>query len=344
MKEIIGNIYNEWNEDGNFSGVIIVSGADGVIFQQAVGYRNMAEKLPNMPDTVFSIASGTKLFTGLAVCKLIDEGKLSLDDRLHDLLRYGLGQIGNGVTVHHLLTHTSGVGDYIDEEAEDSEEQLDALYRKYPSYLWTQLEYYLQMIAPLPPKFEPGARYGYSNTGYVLLGLVIEAVSGLPYQQYVQENIIGPCRLARTGFYRMDDLPGNTALGYIEDEDSGAWRTNIFSLPILGGSDGGLYTCAADMDMLWRRIFANQVLSESMTQTFLRKHVVIDEEDGESYGLGVYRYDDDGKTAHFAVGGDSGVGFCTAYYPKTGVAMSCFSNTGWMGFYDLIADLMEVLG
>ena len=350
MKKLIQDIFNTWNEDGDFCGVFSASSADGVIFQHAAGYRNMAEELPNTPDTAFAIASGTKLFTGLAICKLIDEGKLLLQDKLWDLIKQDLGQIDKRVTVHQLLTHTSGVGDYIDEESEDSEAMLDALYAKYPCYLWTQLDYYLQMIAPLPPKFEPGARYGYSNSGYVLLGLVVEAVSGMPYQQYVQENIMAKVGehsspLEHTGFYRMDSLPANTALGYIEDEDTEELRTNIFSMPILGGSDGGLYTCAADLDKLWRAIFANQILSESMTQTLLSQHVVIDEEDGESYGLGVYRYQDGDRLANFAVGGDSGVGFFTAYYPKTGVVVSGFSNMGWIdGTYALIGKMLEILG
>ena len=115
MKKILKDIFTNWiKDDGeDFSGVFSVSGADGVIFQQACGYRNWAEKLPNTADTAFGIASGTKMFTGLAVCKLIDEGKLSLEDKLCDLLSVDLGQIDRRVTVFQLLTHTSGVGDYI---------------------------------------------------------------------------------------------------------------------------------------------------------------------------------------------------------------------------------------
>jgi hypothetical protein len=80
-----------------------------------------------------------------------------------------------------------------------------------------------------------------------------------------------------------------------------------------------------------------------MTDVFLKPHIAIDDE-GEAYGLGVYHYSKDDKQVHFAVGGDSGVGFCTAYYPKTKAVVSCFVNTGWMGFYDLIDELLEVLG
>ena len=114
------NIWNNWSDADSFSGVFSVSGAQGVIFEKCCGLRNRGENLPNGSDTAFGIASGTKLFTGLAVCKLIDEGKLSLVDRLWDVLSYDLGQIDKSVTIFHLLTHTSGIGDYIDEETEDS--------------------------------------------------------------------------------------------------------------------------------------------------------------------------------------------------------------------------------
>ena len=344
MEKSMKDIFVNWleTEGEEFSGVFSVSGADGVIYQQACGCRNRAEELPNKVDTAFGIASGTKLFTGLAVCKLIDEKKLSLEDKLCDLLPYDLKQIDKRITVFHLLTHTSGVGDYIDEDSEDCEEELQALYDKYPVQLWTRLEYYLQMITPLPPKFNPGERYGYSNSGFVLLGLVIEAVSGLPYQQFVQDKIIGPCKLIHTGYYRMDSLPPNTALGYIQDEDTQEWRTNIFSMPIMGGSDGGLFTCAGDLDILWRAVFDNKILSEEMTRSFLALQVMIDEECGESYGLGVYRNIQDDSLAYYAVGGDSGVDFFTAYFPQSRIVVSALGNTN-VNTFPLLDELFEVL-
>ena len=187
MEKTIQDIFNTWlkDEGEDFSGVFSVSGPDGVIYEQAGGYRNKAEKLLNTPCTAFGIASGTKLFTGLAICKLIDDKKLSLEDKLWDLLPFDLGRIDKRVTVYHLLTHTSGIGDYIDEDDENCEENLQDLYDKHPVQLWERLEYYLQMITPLPPKFEPGERFGYSNAGFIMLGLVVEAVSGIAYQQYV---------------------------------------------------------------------------------------------------------------------------------------------------------------
>ena len=329
--------WDNWTDAGMFSGVFSVSDEQGVIFERCCGFRNRSDNLLNNGDTAFGIASGTKLYTGLAVCKLIDAGKLSLDDKLWDLLPYDLGQVDKRVTVHHLLTHTSGIGDYIDEEAPDVIRQMQALYNQYPVYLWERLEYYLPMITPLPQKFEPGVRFGYSNAGFVLLGLVIEAASGKPYQQYVTEEIISHLNLKHTGFYRMDALPANTAHGYMDDE-SGWWRTNIFSMPVFGGSDGGLYTCAEDLDKLWRAVFSGRVLSENMLQAFLKPQVARNE--GLSYGLGVYRFDGGRGTAYYAVGGDFGVDFFSAYFPEQKITASALGNTA-VNTYPLLAAIFS---
>jgi len=349
INDIIKGKFATWidEETENYSGVLSASGEDGVIFEQTIGYRDNEKKLQNEADTRFGLASGTKLFTGLAICKLIDEGKLSLDDKLCNLLSFDLGQIDKRVTVYQLLTHTSGVGDYIDEDADDFDEQYSALMEKYPAHLWENLEYYLQMITPLKAKFEPGEECCYSNSGYVLLGLVVEAVSGVSYQKFVQDEIIVPCELAHTGFFRMDSLPENTAIGYMQDEDSGEWSANTDSLPIIGGSDGGIFSCAADMDKLWRAIFGNKILSEKMTKEFLKPHVVSDEDEEddavESFGFGVYHYKIGGKVFYGTIGADNGVGFFSGYYPGAKIVISSFCNTGYTGS-QLLFGALAVIG
>ena len=325
----IKHIWETWHDAEKFSGVFTVSDDQGTIFEKCCGFRNRSDNLLNNSDTALAIASGTKMFTGLAICKLIGEGKLSLEDKLCDILQQDLGQIDKRVTIFHLLTHTSGIGDYLDEESPDSEKQLQALNEKYPTYLWRRLDYYLPMITPLPPKFKPGKRFGYSNAGFIMLGLVIESVSGIPYQQFVQDKIIVPCNLVHTGFYSMDSLPANTAYGYTQDEETGKWRSNIFSMPIIGGSDGGLFTCSKDLDRLWRSIFSNKILSEEMTHLFLKPHVKMDikNEHSGSYGLGVYIKNIGDKLIYYAVGGDCGIDFFTAYFPKQKIVASALGNT-----------------
>ncbi|MDD3920241.1 MAG: serine hydrolase [Eubacteriales bacterium] len=332
-------IWNTWQDALSFSGVFSARDTQGIVCEKCRGFRNRSEKLSNNADTAFGIASGTKLFTGLAICKLMDAGKLSLEDKLWALLPYDLGRINKNVTLRQLLTHTSGIGDYIDEENPDVMEQLKALYHRYPVYLWEHLAYYLPMITPLPQKFEPGARFSYSNAGYVMLGLVVEAVSGTSYQQFVQNEIILPLQLAHTGFYRTDCLPGNTACGYTGDP---ACRTNIYSLPIVGGSDGGLYTCAGDLDTLWRALFAGRILSKKMLQAFLSPQVA--RGDGKSYGLGVYRMDRHENTAYYALGSDFGIDFFTAYFPRRQLTVSTLGNTEVNTYPLLDALFAELLG
>ena len=163
-----------------------------------------------------------------------------------------------------------------------------------------------------------------------MLGLVVEAVSRLSYQQYVQEKIIKPCELERTGFYRLDSLPSNSAYGYVQDDDTGQWRANVFCMPVIGGSDGGLFTCAGDLAKLWRAVFSHEILSEEMTQSFLKPQVKMrsDPEHRGYYGLGVYiNNNEDGSSTYYAVGGDFGVEFFTAYFPKQKIVASALANT-----------------
>ncbi len=316
----IQELWNQWDGAPAFSGVFSVRDENGIIFQTSAGYRNQSEQLPNTPDTAFGIASGTKLLTGVSVCKLIEAGKLHLDDKIWDILPYDLGQVDRSVTLRHLLTHTSGIGDYLDEDADDFDAVAAALAAKYPLYLWERLAYYLPMITPLPKKFIPGERFSYCNAGYILLGLAIEAAAQVPYQQYVSDTILAPLKLQHTGFYRMDQLPANTALGYTEDG-----KTNHFKLPIIGGADGGLFTCASDMDTLWRALMKGKILSPAMLERFLMPHVRQDDE--RSYGLGVYRLDRGEHVAFYVVGVDVGVGFVSIYFPRRKHTATILTNT-----------------
>ncbi|MCL2364677.1 MAG: beta-lactamase family protein [Defluviitaleaceae bacterium] len=349
MKEAMKNIFETWlREDGeDFMGVVCVTGNEGVLFEQAVGMRNKSEALPNTVDTAFGIASGTKLFTGLAICKLIDCGKLSLEDKLCDVVPMDLGLVDKGITIFHLLTHTSGVGDYLDDEDDDVIEKITATYAKHPVHLWTNLTYYLQHFTQLPPKFAPGERYGYSNAGYILLGLVIEAVSGCSYQDYVTDALIRPLGLVHTGFYRMDQLPPNVAVGYTQIEGTDAVRTNIYDITVVGSSAGGLFSCVADLDKVWRALAAGEILSPAMTQAFLSPQVQRDAEDDERfYGFGLYYLKDEEnaeKIFHYALGCDAGVNIFTAYFPKFGITATALGNLEDVEVIPLMYEIVDGL-
>jgi len=325
MENEIKEIAAKWNAAGDFSGVLSVTGPDGVIYQEASGYRNRAEALPNRPDTAFAIASGTKLFTALSVCKLIDCGYISLNDRICDLISHDLKSINKKITVFHLLTHTSGVGDYIDEETAPDSSGILMLYEHRPVHKWEPLSYYLPMFCELPQKFEPGERYGYSNAGYILLGLVVEGVAGQAYRQYVDENVFFPLALSHTGFYRMNSLPGNTAYGYVYNEERKEYETNVLYMPVIGGSDGGAFTCAADIAKVWQAIFANRIFSADMVRQFSTPHAAISET--EYCGLGVFVRREGGRLAYCSVGGDIGADYFSAYFPRPKIVASALGNT-----------------
>lgn len=341
MKDELQSRFEKWNREHTFSGVFSARNADGVLFERACGYRNRAEQLPNRIDTAFAIASGTKLFTELAASKLMDEGKLSFDDRVWDLLPYDLKNIDKRVTAGHLITHTSGIGDYIDEESSSDYDDTLALYDRYPVHQWDHLSYYLPMYNELPAKFEPGARYGYSNAGFALLGLVIEQASGMEYHEYIREAIIKPLALQHTGHYRIDRLPGNTALGYIRDAEGDGWHTNFLCMPAIGGADGGIYTCASDLYRLWTGILRGELFSKAMVERFFTPHAQISK-NGEYSGLGVYLYKQGAKSAYYAVGSDFGVDFFTLYAPKTGIVVSALGNTE-MNTWSLLMQMRELL-
>ena len=234
----------------SFSGVVFVKLDGRVEFENAYGYADRSNKIPNTVDTRFGIASGTKFLTALGIGKLIDRGELSLTSRLCDCVNIDFPHISEDVTVHHLLTHTSGVYDYYDEELV---EDVDNFQLDIPCFELKGLRDYIPLFYDGKMKFNPGERFSYSNGGFILLGIVIEEISGTPYIDFIEENIFESCDMGDSGFFAMDRLPERTAFGYIDGEEG--WRTNIFTLPIVGSSDAGAYTTVKDMDKLWAGIF-----------------------------------------------------------------------------------------
>ena len=211
-----------------FSGSIFVENREAVLADASYGYANRAEQLDNQAGTRYGIASGCKLFTAVAICQLVEEGKLSFDMSLQQCLDVEFPNFNERITIHHLLTHTSGVPDYFDEEAMDDFEEL---WIEQPMYHIRRLQDFLPLFQHRHMKFVPGERFHYNNAGFILLGLIVEKVSGLVFTDYVQTQIFQKAGMMDSGYFALDALPAKTALGYIECED-GTWKTNIYSLPV----------------------------------------------------------------------------------------------------------------
>ena len=227
MKTLIETLCREYAEEHHFSGVCLYREQNETVFAGAYGYANRAFGIPNRIDTRFDTASVTKLFTAAAVLQLVDAGKLSLDDRITALVNLSGTKIPEDVTIHHLLSHTSGIADDADEEAG---ENYSDLFRESPNYAIQECKDFLKNFAYKEPNFKAGTAVRYCNCSYVLLGLAIEAVTGVSYREYVRKNIFAKAGMTGSDFLSMDGINPNTAEGYIL-EDDGTWRKNIYSYP-----------------------------------------------------------------------------------------------------------------
>lgn len=279
-------------EEHEFAGVIRISHAGEAVYERAAGYADRANRLPNTMETRFGIASGTKLFTALAIGGLIGSGKVALGTRLEDIIDLGFPQYSEDITIQHLLTHTSGIPDYYDEEKISD---FDGFTVAVP---WSELRGprdYLAVFPDEPMKFTPGERFSYSNGGYITLGIVIEEISGRGYRDFVASEIFEPAGMSRSGYFPMNRLPGNTALGYVEEDDG--WRTNIYDLPIIGASDGGAFTTVGDMTELWDAFWAHEILPEEIVNIFTKSHSEVGAEGKDiHYGHGIWIYQDNSGT------------------------------------------------
>ena len=235
----------------SFSGVVRVERPGRPLVERAYGLADKRHEIPNRIDTQFGIASGTKSLTALTVVSLIEEGRFELATTARSLLGDDLPLIADDVTIEHLLSHRSGIGDYLDEEVDLD---FDAYLMPVPVQELATTEQYLPILDGYPTKFPAGERFGYCNSGFVVLALIAERVSGVPFPELLRERVCEPAGMVDTAFLRSDELPGSAALGYLEVD--GAWRTNVFHLPVRGTGDGGIYTTVADVSALWSALFA----------------------------------------------------------------------------------------
>ena len=224
-----------------FSGVVLVAKNNSPLFQKAYGLASREYNVPNRLDTKFNLGSINKIFTQIAIGQLAAQGGLSLDDKLgKHLPDYPNRDAADKVTVRQLLDMTSGIGDFFGPEFERT-----------PKNRLRTIGDYLALFAAKPLLFEPGAKRQYSNGGYVVLGAIIEKVSGTDYYSYVREHVFKPADMGDTDWYEADLVISNLATGYTKQGPDGAGknarRSNIYTRPARGSSAGGGYSTAQDL-------------------------------------------------------------------------------------------------
>jgi CubicO group peptidase (beta-lactamase class C family) len=314
-----------------FSGVVRVTVGDEERFAGAYGFASRAWRVPNAMDTRFDTASITKLFTAVATLRQVDEGAFGLDTRAIGYLGLEGTAISPEVTVRHLLTHTSGIGDDADEEAGESYE---AIWRDRPNYSVLETADFLPGFVHRAPNFAPGEGCRYNNCGYVLLGLMVERATGRPYRDVVREDVFGLAGMADSDFLRMDRVSERMAEGAdpIRDEAGSVvgWRRNIYSYPPIGSPDSGAHVTAADLARFLRALKAGRLLSPELTAAFLSPQVVWRVRDGwtQHFGFGPwFRVEDGGEVVFLEKEGiNAGVSGVVRHYPARDLTVVILSN------------------
>jgi CubicO group peptidase (beta-lactamase class C family) len=314
-----------------FSGVVRVTVGGLERFAGAYGWASRAWHVPTTLDTRFDTASVTKLFTAVAALQQVDAGTIGLDTSAIEYLGLEGTAISPEVTVRHLLTHTSGIGDDADEEAGESYEDL---FRDHPSYAIRETADFLPQFVHRAPNFPPGTGCRYNNCGYVLVGLMLERATSLSYRDLVRRDIFLPAGMTDSGFRPMDLVNERVAEGAdpVRDE-SGAiseWRRNIYSFPPIGSPDSGAVVTAADLERFIRAATDGRLLSPAMTSAFLTPQVDYREREGwtQRFGFGPwFRVGPDGRVLFLQKEGiNSGVSGMVRHYPSRDLTVVLLSN------------------
>ena len=333
MRDLEGSIDRIAGET-RFSGVVRVDRGE-IELVKAYGLAHRGWEIPNSVDTRFGIASGTKGLTALTVMSLIEEGRLDLGTTARSVLEDDLPLIDDAVTVEHLLAHRSGIGDYFDEEIE---RDTNAYVMPISVHELGSTEGYLRVLGGFETKFPPDERFSYSNGGYVVLALIAQRTAGVPFHDLVRQRVCEPAGMVDTEFLRSDELPGRTALGYLEED---GYRTNVFHLPVRGSGDGGISTTAADIRALWTALFAGRIVSPELVASMVRpRSEVPSAVQPARYGLGIWLHPTrDLVELH---GSDAGVSFQTVYDPTERFIYTVLSNTS-EGAWPIVEHLDELI-
>jgi CubicO group peptidase (beta-lactamase class C family) len=257
----IDELIQAYHDLGQFNGTALVAENGKVIYQKGFGMANIEWNIPNKPDTKFRLGSVTKQFTAMLILQLVAEGQIDLEGRLADYLPYYRKDVGEKVTVHHLLTHTSGIPSYTGlpnffQDISRDPYGVDEFVQKYCS---GDLE------------FEPGSKFAYNNSGYFLLGAIIEKVTGETYEEMSQERIFKPLGMKNSGYDHHDTIIPNRATGYARTFDGYTNSPYLdMSLPYAAGS---LYSTVEDLYIWDQALYSEKILSQEMKDLYFKSHV-----------------------------------------------------------------------
>jgi CubicO group peptidase (beta-lactamase class C family) len=243
-----------------FSGVVLVAKDGQTVFEKSYGLANRETSAPNLVTTRFSLGSINKIFTKTAIAKLLSEGRLALTDTIGALLPDYPNAAAKPATVAQLLEHRAGISDFFGPE-----------FAQLPKSRFRANADYYAFVAAKPLLFEPGSRRQYCNGCYIVLGAIIERLSGMPYEDYVARHVFAPAGMTTAGAFRSDALPPDTARGYTRRSPTGggALVDNAAMHGLAGSGAGGGYASARDLLAFDVALRAGRLLDAKQTAWLL---------------------------------------------------------------------------
>ncbi|MFH6993088.1 serine hydrolase [Flavobacterium sp. FlaQc-48] len=329
----IDALLNQYNQYGQFNGSALIAENGKVILKKGFGSANMEWNIPNQPDTKFRLGSISKQFTAFLIVKLAEEGKIKLDVPISTYLPDYPKANGDKITIHQLLTHTSGIPNYTSSPN---------FFKDKSRNPYTPEEF-VKTFSDLPLEFTPGEKFNYSNSGYFLLGYIIEKISGKTYEQYLQETIFTPLKMVNSGYDHSDVILKNRAAGY---EKRGKKITNSayldMSIPYAAGS---LYSTVEDLYLWDQALYTNQLLSSKSMESLFNSYIKTGK---ASYGYGWFISEaDNGSSGKVKVTEHGGGinGFNTIIYriPSDKNLIVLLNNTGSTGLNEMSASIRAIL-
>jgi CubicO group peptidase (beta-lactamase class C family) len=316
-----------------FSGTIAIAKDGEVIYRRVAGVADKRWGIPNKLDTKFNLGSMNKMFTGVAISQLVEAGDLTFQTTVGEVLPdYPNADVREKVTIHHLLTHTAGLGDYWDELFDTSFWEIRTV------------NGYASLFATKPLEFEPGERFQYSNAGPIVLGLIIEKLSGQDYYSYIRDHVTGPAGMSNTECYEIDRPVPNLAIGYTHMDVDGRmnpeiWRSNLFLHAVKGGPAGGGFSTVEDLLAFARALQNGTLLSPAYVDTLITGKVQAFEDEKYAYLFGDRTYNGHRIVGHG--GGAPGINAQLDIYIDDGYTVAVMSN--YSGPASAVAERIAVL-
>jgi CubicO group peptidase (beta-lactamase class C family) len=319
-----------------FSGTVLIHQGNEDLYRRAFGFANRTWKIKNTPETRFRIASVGKQFTAAAILQLIAAGKITLQTRVPELLGLENSQIPTEVNVYHLLTMTSGIADWIDEESETYNEDWITFCRENPLYLLRSDVDYLPIFMHKKPYDPIGKKHHYNGAGFMLLGLLIEKISSMTYFEYIRRHIFEPCGMTGSDFLDLDDTAENVAEGYIPITDENGknlgWRKNIYAATAGPAADGGATSTVDDLLKFARALRQGKLCAADLVKEMFTPRMVASATKNPKlfwyYGFGsfILKEDTGPILCQGHTGEEDGVSCRLWYYPKQDMDVILLGN------------------